>query len=143
MVVVLGATVAAAGFAIGERASTDVAPMATLSMSATQDRIELRHEGGDALETERLDLLISVNGESLTHQPEIPFFSQRGFAPGPTGPINSASDSTWTVGEQASLRVAGSNEPTIESGDTVEVRVVVDETEIATLSTTARGGDTE
>lgn len=136
MTVVLAATVAGAGFALEDAASTEPTPTATFSVSASNDRIALVHEGGDALDTEALTLRISVDGEPLAHQPEIPFFSQRGFRPGPTGPFNVASDSTWTVGERASLAVAGSNQPALESGATVEVRIISGETELARLSTT-------
>ncbi len=136
IVVVLAATVAGAGFAIEESAPTAAAPMATFSLSATDDRLTMVHEGGEPIDTDGLALRISVDGEPLTHQPEIPFFSQRGFGPGPTGPFNVASDSTWTAGERASLRVAQSNQPALEPGATVEVRVVVDDAEIARLSTT-------
>lgn len=134
--VLLAATVAGAGFALEDAASTEPAPTATFSSSASNDRLAVVHEGGEPLDTETLTLRISVDGEPLAHQPDVPFFSQRGFRPGPTGPFNTASDSTWTVGERASLRVAQSNQPTLEPGATVEIRVVAEETEIARLTTT-------
>lgn len=134
IVVVLGATVASAGFALEEAATDEPAPRATLSMSASDDRLAFVHEGGEPLDVETLELRISVDGEELAHQPTLPFFSQRGFRPGPTGPFNSASESTWRVGQQASLRVAGSNQPTLATGATVDVRVIAENTEIARLS---------
>jgi FlaG/FlaF family flagellin (archaellin) len=134
--VVLAATVAGAGFALEDAASTEPTPTATFSASASGDRITLIHEGGEPLDVEALTLRISVDGEDLNRQPEVPFFSQRGFHPGPTGPFNSAGDETWTVGERASLRVAGSNEPSLEPGATVEIRIVSDGTELAQVSTT-------
>lgn len=136
VVVVLGATVAGASFVLEDAATAEPAPTATASLSASGDRLVLVHKGGESLDTETLELWIAVNGEQLTHQPEIPFFAQQGFSPGPTGPFNSASDSTWTVGERASLRVAESNQPTLEAGDIVEVRVVSKDTELLRLSTT-------
>lgn len=135
-VVLLAATVAGAGFALEDAASIEPAPTATFSASASNDRLALVHEGGEPLDTQTLSLRISVDGEPLAHQPDIPFFSQRGFRPGPTGPFNTASDSTWTVGERASLRVARSNQPTLEPGARVEIRVVDERAEIARLSTT-------
>ena len=134
--VVLAATVAGAGFALEDAASTEPTPTATFSASASDDRIELVHRGGEPLEVEALRLRISVDGEELARQPDVPFFSQRGFRPGPTGPFNTASDGTWTVGERASLQVAGSNEPSLEPGASVQIRIVSDGTELARLSTT-------
>jgi hypothetical protein len=90
--VVLAATVAGAGFALEDAATTEPTPTATFSASASGDRIELVHRGGEPLEVERLRLRISVDGEELARQPDVPFFSQRGFRPGPTGPFNTASD---------------------------------------------------
>lgn len=137
IVVLLAVTVAGAGFALEDAASAEPAPTATFSLSASNDRLALVHEGGEPLDTSALELRISVDGEPLAHQPEIPFFSQRGFRPGPRGPFNVASDSTWRVGERATLRVAETNRPTLEAGDAVEVRLVVEGAEIARLSTTA------
>lgn len=136
VVVILAATVAGATFVLEDAATTKPAPTTTASLSASGDRLVLVHEGGESLDTATLDLRIAVNGEELTHQPELPFFAQQGFEPGPTGPFNSASDSAWTVGERASLRVAESNQPALEAGDTVEVRVVSEDTEVLRLSTT-------
>lgn len=141
VVVVLAATVAGAGFALEDAASAEPAPTATVSLSASGDRLALVHEGGDPLDTRTLDLWIAVDGEPLAHQPEVPFFSQRGFRAGPTGPFNSAGDSTWTVGERASLRVAASNQPTLEAGDTVEVRVLAENAELLRVSTTVEAAD--
>jgi hypothetical protein len=136
VVVVLAATVAGAGFALKDATTTEPAPTATVSLSASNDRLVLVHEGGEPLDVETLALRIAVEGEQLTHQPELPFFSQRGFRPGPTGPFNSASDPTWTVGERASLRVAESNQPTLEAGDSVEVRIIAGNTELLQVSAT-------
>lgn len=84
-----------------------------------------------------LAVRISVDGESLAHQPPVPFFSASGFRPGPTGPFNAAADPRWTVGETATLKLAGTNDPTIEPGATVTVRVFDGDTPVAALEATA------
>lgn len=137
MVTVLGAGVAVASVGMAETAMDDPATTAMLSLEAEDDRIELSHRRGDPLEIEQVRLQISVDGEALAHQPELPFFSQRGFGPGPSGPFNSATDSTWRAGESATLRIAGTNRPTPESGATVRVQIFDGDTEIADLSATA------
>lgn len=115
-------------------AVADPAPRASLSLSATADRVSLVHEGGDSLDATRLRLRVAVNGTPLAHQPPVPFFSARGFRPGPSGPFNSASDPGWTAGETASFRVAGTNEPTLRPGASVTVEVFRGESPVASLS---------
>lgn len=130
-VLLVGVTVVAASLVgvavLGQASAVDDTPRHTvLSISVEGDRIRLVHEGGDALDVRRLDVTVAVDGEPLRHQPPVPFFSARGFRPGPTGPFNVAADPTWTAGEAASFRVAGTNAPALTPGATVTVRVAID-----------------
>ena len=132
--VVLAAGVVTA--ALGAPADTvEPAPTTSLSLSATGDRITLSHRGGDALNASELDVRVRVDGEPLARQPPVPFFSAAGFRPGPTGAFNAASDDDWRVGESASFRVAGTNDPVLEPGRTVVVDVSVGGRPVATLET--------
>lgn len=111
------------------------APTASLSLSATGDRIAVTHRGGDALDASELDVRVTVDGEPLARQPPVPFFSAAGFRPGPTGAFNAASDGDWRVGGEASFRVAGTNAPVLEPGRAVAVEVSVDGRPVAALET--------
>jgi len=107
-------------------APPEPAPTTAVGLSVDGDTLRLTHEGGEPLDVRSLSVWIAVDGEPLDEQPPVPFFSASGFDPGPTGPFNSASDPEWSVGEIATLTVAGSNSPTIEPGSTVSVRLTVD-----------------
>ena len=135
--VVLAGGVAAA--ALGPSTAT-VPPSAVLSLSATDDRIEIDHRGGDPIDVAAVTVRVSVDGEPLAEQPPVPFFSAAGFRPGPTGPFNSASDDTWRVGETASFRVADTNDPTLEPGRTVTVEITADGRPVATLEASVEAG---
>jgi len=115
-------------------------PTASLSLSAVDDRITITHRGGDALDADELTVRVRVDGEPLVRQPPVPFFSAAGFRPGPTGPFNAASDDRWRVGEAASFRVAGTNDPTLAPGRTVAVDIAVDGNRVATLEAVVEPG---
>lgn len=134
--VILGATVAGGLTGLSERA--EPTPRAAVSLSVDDETLTLTHNHGDPLDMRALRMVVSVDGEPLQHQPPVPFFSASGFDPGPTGPFNSASDSEWTVGESASLTLAGTNSPMIKPGSTVRVELYQDDTRIVTSETTAR-----
>ena len=139
-VLLLAITVLLAGgvvtVALGAPADpVEPAPTASLSLSATGDRVTVTHRGGDALDASELDVRVSVDGEPLARQPPVPFFSAAGFRPGPTGAFNAASDGDWRVGGSASFRVAGTNDPVLEPGRTVAVEISVDGRPVATLET--------
>lgn len=145
VVLLVGVTVVcAAGIGtvlFGQAAAVgDPAPRASLSLSVTADRVALVHEGGDALDVSELRFRVAVDDERLAHQPPLPFFSARGFRPGPTGPFNSASDPTWTAGEVAAFQVAGTNRPTLDPGDEVTVEVYRGETPVVSLSAEVETG---
>ncbi|WP_248897975.1 type IV pilin [Haloplanus halobius] len=108
---------------------------ATLAVDG--DRIVLTHRAGDAVGVRRLDVVVRVGGESLAHQPPVPFFSARGFRPGPTGPFNAAADPIWDPGERASIRVASTNRPSLRAGANVTVELRYDGRRLLVLSATA------
>jgi len=141
-VLLLAITVVLAGGVVTAAidAPPEPAPTTSLSLSATDDRITLTHRGGDALDVSELNVRVRVDGEPLARQPPVPFFSAAGFHPGPTGAFNAATDGDWRVGGSASLRVAGTNEPTLEPGRTVSVTVSADGLPVATLETVVEPG---
>jgi FlaG/FlaF family flagellin (archaellin) len=142
-VLLIAITVALAGgvaAAALDGPTATVPPSAVLSLSATDDRVSIAHRGGDPIDVSAATVRVSVDGEPLDHQPPLPFFSARGFHPGPTGAFNSAGDDTLRVGETATFRVAGTNDPTLEPGRTVAVRVAVDGRPVASLETTVESG---
>ncbi|MWV65685.1 type IV pilin [Halorubrum sp. JWXQ-INN 858] len=134
--VVLAAGIAGATMQVAPGTTTGTVPTASLSLSAAGDRLTLTHRAGDRLDAGTIELRVSVDGTPLNRQPPVPFFSARGFRPGPTGPFNAASEDTWTAGQSASLRVAGTNAPQLRAGRTVTVRVIVDGRTMTTLETT-------
>ena len=99
--------------------------------------IRVTHTGGDVIDPETLDVRVRVEGEPLAEQPPVPFFSASGFESAPTGAFNSATADAWRVGETASFRTAGTNEPAITPGDTVTIRLSVDGYSVANLEVTA------
>lgn len=108
-----------------------------VSADAATDRLIFTHRAGDSLDVESLDIEIRVNDEPLASQPPVPFFSANGFRAGPTGPFNSATNSTWDAGEVASFELAGTNAPLLEPGDEIDVRIVAGGTLVAEIETTA------
>lgn len=140
LVTVLVVAVAGVTFAdASESAPTPSAPTAIAADADPSGTITLTHEGGAPIDLSEASLRIQVNGESLAEQPPVPFFSASGFEPGPTGPFNAASDSRWTVGETGTLTVAGTNDPTLEEGATVVVRVVRDGQVLSRSATSVLG----
>ncbi len=95
----------------------------SLSVDAATDRFVLTHRGGEPLNASRLSLTVTVDGDPLARQPPVPFFAAPGFRSAPTGPVNSGADPRWTAGERATFRLASTNEPTVDPGDTVAVTI--------------------
>ncbi len=137
---VLAGSVATMAFGATEALSADPTQTAAIGATAEGERVILTHRGGDRLDVDELDIRVAVDGEPLEHQPPVPFFSATGFRPGPTGPFNAASDDDWVAGESAAFTVAGTNDPTIATGRTVEVEVVVDGRPVASAETVAEPG---
>ncbi|QGA81551.1 type IV pilin [Halomicrobium sp. LC1Hm] len=115
------------------------APTASFSLTAdaATDTLVLTHRGGDTVSVERLRLVVTVGGDELDAQPPVPFFAAEGFRGGPTGPFNSADDGTWSAGERGSFRLASTNAPLPEAGDTVVVRLLAGDTTVGTVRATA------
>ncbi|MFC3477600.1 type IV pilin [Halobacterium litoreum] len=144
VVLLLAVTVVAAASVLTILPSVTERPPADqrgVAVDATADgRVTLTLVAGPELDVRDVDVAISVDGAALDHQPPVPFFSATGFVSGPTGPFNVADDPTWRVGESASVRIAGTNAPTVEAGDAVEVRLVVRGTVVATARTEVTEG---
>ncbi|WP_134668410.1 type IV pilin [Halorussus marinus] len=134
--VVLAAAVGTA--ALGTTLPTDRPTAAVdLRVDAGADRLALVHRAGEALDVRALSVRILIDGDPLDRQPPVPFFSARGFVSGPTGPFNPAADPRWSVGERASLRIAGTNAPTIAPGERVAVEFLVEGVVVAEASARA------
>lgn len=109
----------------------------SVTADAETDRLTFVHRAGDPLSVEDLVVRVEVDGTALAHQPPVPFFSATGFHPGPTGPFNSATNATWGPGGTASLELAGTNDPLLDSGDRVVVRLSLDGHLVAEVTTRA------
>ncbi|WP_207586824.1 type IV pilin [Halomontanus rarus] len=134
------AAVVAVGIGFGPGTTMlSTAPSAAfdLSVDANEQEISLHHRTGETIDVRELTLHVTVEGEPLAEQPPVPFFSEHGFRGGPGGPFNERSDPRWSVGETASVRVAGTNAPAIDTGDTVGVTLAVDGKTVASLETEA------
>ncbi|MFW6436727.1 MAG: type IV pilin [Halococcoides sp.] len=135
LTVVLAGTVAAT---FGSVATPSEPAFASIdgSVDATTDRIVLIHRRGDPLDVHDLDLRLSVDGEPVTHQPDVPFNGTVGFDGAPDGPFNAASsDRVWRAGERAGFELE--NNTAIDSGDTVTVRISHDGYSVTTVEMAA------
>lgn len=108
-----------------------------LSVDAGDDAVRIEHAGGDPIDVSRATVRIEIDGQSLAHQPPVPFVGATGFDGAPAGPFNAAADQRWTVGESAGLWLASTNAPPLQPGSRVVVRVVVDGAPVATVEATA------
>lgn len=139
-VVLLTAVTVLAAAAVGSAVVVDPpepAPAASFDAAAdASGEIRITHRAGDAVDPDDLRVRVRVDGDPLAHQPPVPFFSARGFESGPTGPFNSATGGTWRAGETGSFRVASTNDPVLQRGATVELRLYVDDQRIALLEAT-------
>lgn len=138
VVTTLGGVVAAV---VPAMADEPVNAQAAIDIETEQDEddwvLAFIHTGGEPLDLEDVELVISVNGIALEHQPAIGQLNQRGFKNGPTGPFNPSTPDRWHVGERASLTFLSSNDPTIAAGDTIEAQFYLDGQLITETSTTA------
>lgn len=134
------AAVVAVGLGFGPGTSAlSTAPSATfeLTVDAEDQEISLQHIAGETIDVRELTVRVTVEDEPLEEQPPVPFFSEHGFRGGPNGPFNERAEPQWSVGETASVRVAGTNAPVIDAGDSVAVTLAVDGRTVATLETEA------
>jgi len=137
LAVVVGVAVLGTALATLPTAPTAVAPTLTVD----GDRLVLTHRAGETVDVRSLDVLVRVDGQPLARQPPVPFFSARGFRPGPTGPFNVATDPHWEPGERASFRVASTNRPSLSAGARVTVGLRLNGRRLAVLSATAYSSD--
>jgi hypothetical protein len=141
--IALGGVVAAGAEAVATATGQDLGaeggdtPQIAVSLRVEGDTIALTHEAGPDLQISRVRLVVAVDGTPLEHQPPVPFFAAEGFRGGPTGPLNVASDGTWTAGETGAVRVAGTNDPQPAPGRTVSVTVYVGDERVAAVRGTA------
>lgn len=134
---VLAAVVGTAVLGATPQASTPPATSASFGVTAEPTgEVTLVHRGGDSVDPEAIELFVRVGDEPLEWQPPVPFFSARGFESGPTGAFNSATTDTWEAGEAASFTVAGTNDPELRAGETVAVRISIDDRSVSTVETT-------
>lgn len=141
VVVLIGLTVLLSVTVLGtvEMSVGEPPPAASLTFTVdgAEDRIALTHRGGETLDVARFDILVTVDGDELRHQPPVPFFAADGFESGPEGPFNSASPDTFRAGETATFVIASTNDPQIHSGSRVSLQirtgnsVIFDETKVA------------
>jgi hypothetical protein len=135
LAVVVGTAVG--GVALGALPTDRPTAALSLVVDPGRDRLVLAHRGGDPLDVRRVRLRVRVNDRPLRHQPPVPFFAARGFRAGPTGPFNARADPRWRPGERASLRLAGTNGPSIDPSDRVTVTVVVGGSRVARVTVRA------
>lgn len=139
----LAITVCVAGVVlVGVSTWTPASPAATATfdLSADGDRstVTIAHRVGSSVDVHELSITVLVDGTELAEQPPVPFVGASGFDGAPTGPFNAKADSSWDVGEKASFAVAATNDPPLEAGVPVRVRLVVDGQVIADLEAIAR-----
>lgn len=141
LTVCLVAVVAVTLGAVGTGAlSSTPAPYATFDLAVNgsdEGELVIRHVSGETIDVRELTVHVTVNGEALTEQPPVPFFSEKGFDGGPEGPFNERADPHWSVGQTASVSLAGTNDPTIDPGDTVVLTLSTDGSTVARLETEA------
>lgn len=134
VVVVVLATAVIGGLALrGSLVPAEPPPTAAFSLSASGERITPVHRAGDPIESARSRFGYGSMPTRSTDSHRSHFFV-RGFRPGPTGPLNSAADPTWTASEAASLRIAVTSEPVPGPGSIVEVAAVVDGVRVRALN---------
>ncbi|MFQ3318685.1 MAG: flagellin-like protein [Natronomonas sp.] len=145
-VVLLTAITVVAASALGAAVVVDPPePPPTAAFDAEADsagEIRVTHLGGDPLATESLRVRVRVDEEPLEEQPPVPFFAARGFESGPTGAFNSATAGEWRAGETAGFTLAGTNEPSLSVGKSVEISLYADGQRIAVLETAVQAAST-
>lgn len=139
LLVVTAVLAGAIGIAAVGTSTPTKPPTAALDLRIDAEANELTfvHRGGDVLDVRELSLRVRLDGTALDAQPPVPFFSARGFRPGPIGPFNSATDPRWAAGERASVRLAGTNDPPLEPGTRVTVTITAGEAVVAEVAATA------
>ncbi|SEH12995.1 Protein of unknown function [Natronorubrum sediminis] len=138
IVALLGVTVALATMvAVGASTwSLDSSPpTAAFSMTADGESstITIDHDGGETIDVTEVELIVDIDGDELATQPPVPFVGAVGFDGTPDGPFNAEGDTEWEPGERAAFTIAETNDPALESGETVAVALYADGYQLATL----------
>lgn len=137
--------VALAGVTIALVPMSSDAEVTTLDVSLTADpdpyggTLTLRHEGGDPVDLEAITVRVFVDGDPLSKQPKVPYFSHPGFISGGTGPFSISTDDVWSPGERGSITIASTNDPTIEPSARVTIRILHDDRLLVETSAVASG----
>lgn len=138
LTVTVGTVLGLGVLAVGPPDDAPTRPIAiSVTASAADGALVFRHGAGPGIDVRSISMRIEIDGEPLAYQPPVPFFAAKGFVSGPTGPFNPSADSNWTVGERASLRIAGTNRPALRPGVEVVIRIEADGRPIARLEATA------
>lgn len=139
LVAITIALVAVVAASVGAWSLEPASPTAAfdLEVDAERNAVRIDHVAGDPVDVTELTVFVEVNGEALSNQPPVPFVGAEGFYGAPEGPFNAEAESRWLPGERAEFRVAGTNDPSIEVGDDVVVRLAVNGRTIAELTATA------
>lgn len=107
--------------------SAPKAKLAIDSVDASENKIVLTHEGGEAFDVSKIEILTYVDEEPLEKQLEdLPAFGVTGYSwPKNPGPIfKGTTDHVWEVGEKSRFEVASTNSLQIDAGDTVTVKII-------------------
>ncbi len=117
----------------------------SFSINATHEEehggtIELFHEGGATVYTGDIDLWVEIDGTPLKVQPDVPY-SSNGLSGMAKGPFNwNSADKNWGAGEYGSFNIAKSaNEPHIEVGSEVTVKIYHEDVLVASATAIASG----
>lgn len=135
---------AAIGGPMSTTGAGDTASFTRISADASADgEVRLTHEGGDSIDVRDVRVKLSIAGTPLDYQPPVPFFSTRGFEPGPTGPFNSAATPEWSAGQTTSVTISETNAPDPEPGAELTIELYRDGRRFAQTSTSIAGNDAD
>lgn len=119
LVAMLGGVVAAVvPGSLDDHSTTTVS--VEMEVDAGGNEFTFYHRGGDTINVTNLDLRITIDGDSITHQPDLGPGSTKGLLSWPKGVFNRNTDNDWSTGESGSLVLAQSN-----GGDDLEVGSLV------------------
>lgn len=108
-----------------------------LEVDGDEGEIVIEHVAGETVDVRELSVAVRIDDESLSSQPPVPFVGADGFDGAPSGAFNAEASPRWRSGERVAVTVAETNDPVLESGDTVTVTLGTDGKPVATLETTA------
>lgn len=117
---------------------TDPEPLTIIEVTtdAPTNTITITNKGPREIDVRELTVTIEIDNTPLQHSLTVPYFSQRGFHPGPTGAFNSATDPYWSTGERVSFRIASTNTPTLTVGNSLTLTLIIHDSPIAQTETT-------